>query len=235
MRKIAISILAILLFSTALPFASAVTETQFSDGSSTFTHVFSQAGDATTQGVTLPYGAVVSDVEFELEGSSSTQSWFNRTSNADFGGQGTTGSSQWGWSINQNGWNYGYRQNVKVDNDQLELRPTEDTTYWSMSNTNQVASSTGGSMNTTGQYFSTAEAGYNGMGDTSTKSLSGGTWNYMGPVVKQGDEIHVVRYGSIGSYGGYQLSAINRYNATTGTSIGTASIQYNNCSSNNVY
>ena len=235
MRKVAIFILAILLFSTALPFASAATETQFSDGSSTFTHVFSQAGDAATQGVTLPYGAEVSDVEFELEGSSSTQSWFNRTSNADFGGQGTTGSSQWGWSINQNGWNYGYRQNVKVDNGELELRPTEETTYWSMSNANEIASSTGGSMNTTGEYFSTAEAGYNGMGDTSTKSMSGGTWNYMGPVVKQGDEIHVIRYGSVSSYGGYQLSAINRFNATTGASIGTASIQYNNCSSNNVY
>ena len=91
MRKVAISILAILLFSTALPLASAVTETQFSDGSSTFTNVFTQAGDATTQGVTLPYGAEVSEVEFEIEGSSSTQSWFNRTSNADFGGQGTTG------------------------------------------------------------------------------------------------------------------------------------------------
>ncbi len=235
MKKIAISILVILLFSTALPLASAVTETQFSDGSSTFTHVFTTAGDAATQGVTLPFGAEVGDVEFEIEGSSSTQSWFNRTSNADFGGQGTTGSSQWGWSINQNGWNYGYRQNVKIDNGQLELRPTEDTTYWSMSNTNQAASSTGGSMNTTGQYFSTAEAGYNGMSDVSTKSVSGGTWNYMGPVVKQGDEVHVVRYSSIGSYGGYQLSAINRYNATTGVSIGTASIQYNNCSSNNVY
>ena len=235
MRKVAISILAILLFSTALPFASAVTETQFSDGSSTFAHVFTTAGDAATQGVTLPYGAEVSDVEFEIEGSSSTQSWFNRTSNADFGGQGTTGSSQWGWAINQNGWNYGYRQNVKIDNNQLELRPTEDTTYWSMSNTNQAASSTGGSMNTTGQYFSTAEAGYNGMSDTSTKSVSGGTWTYMGPDVKQGDEVHVVRYSSISSYGGYQLSTINRYNATTGVSIGTASIQYNNCSSNNVY
>ena len=164
MRKIAIFILATLLFSSALPYASAVTETQFADGSSTFTHVFSQAGNAATQGVTLPYGAEVSDVEFEIEGSSSTQSWFNRTTDADFGGQGTTGSSQWGWSIQQNGWNYGYRQNVKVDNDELELRPTEETNYWTMSNSNQMTSSTGGSMNTTGQYFSTAEAGYRGMG-----------------------------------------------------------------------
>ena len=235
MRKIAIFILVTLLLSSALPYATAATETQFADGSSTFTHVFSQAGNAATQGVTLPYGAEVSDVEFEIEGSSSTQSWFNRTTDADFGGQGTTGSSQWGWSINQNGWNYGYRQNVKVDNDELQLRPTEETNYWTMSNANQMTSSTGGSMNTTGQYFSTAEAGYSGMGDTSTTSLSGGTWTYMGPVVKQGDEIHVVRYGSVGSYGGYQLSAINRYNATTGASIGTVTIQYNNCSSNNVY
>ena len=235
MRKVAIFILSILLFSTALPFASAATETQFSDGASTFTHVFSQSGDAVTPGVTLPFGANVQNVEFEIEGSSSTQSWFNRTSNADFGGQGTTGSSQQGWSINQNGWNYGYRQNVKVDNDQLELRPTEDTTYWSMSNLNDASASSGGNMNTTGEYFSSAEAGYNGMSDAGTVSLTGGTWQYMGPVVKQGDEIHVIRYQSVSSYGGYQLNSINRYNATTGASIGTATIQYNNCSSNNVY
>ena len=107
----AIFIVATFLFSTTLPFASAATETQFSDGSTTFTRVFSANGDADTPGVTLPYGAEVSDVEIEIEGSSSTQSWFNRTSNADFGGQGTTGSSQQGWSIQQNGWNYGYRQN----------------------------------------------------------------------------------------------------------------------------
>jgi len=235
MRKMAIFIVATFLFSTTLPFASAATETQFSDGSTTFTRVFSASGDADTPGVTLPYGAEVSDVEIEIEGSSSTQSWFNRTSNADFGGQGTTGSSQQGWSINQNGWNYGYRQNVKVDNGQLELRPTPETTYWSMDNQNQASASTGGSMNTTGEHFSSAESGYRGMSDTSTMSVSGGTWNYMGPVVKQGDEIHVIRYGSVGTYGGYQLSAIQRFNATTGVSLGSATIQYNNCSSSNVY
>ena len=235
MRKIAIFIVATFLFSTAMPLASAVTETQFSDGSSTFTHVFSQGGDAATPGVTLPFGADVSDVEIELEGSSSTQSWFNRTSNADFGGQGVTGSSASGWSINQNGWNYGYRQNVKVDNGQLELRPTEATTYWSMDNQNQATASNGGSMNTTGEYFSSAESGYSGMSDTRTMSVSGGTWQYMGPVVKQGHEVHVIRYGSVSSYGGYQLNSIQRFNATTGVNIGTATIQYNNCSSSNVY
>ena len=64
----AIFIVATFLFSTTLPFASAVTETQFSDGSSSFTHVFSTNGDAATPGITLPYGAEVSDVEIELEG-----------------------------------------------------------------------------------------------------------------------------------------------------------------------
>jgi len=235
MKKMAIFIISLFLFSTALPLASAVTETQFADGSTTFTNVFSQSGNAVTPGVTLPFGANVESVEIELEGTSSTMGWFNRTSNADFGGQGTTGSSQQGWSINQNGWSTGYRQNVKVDNGELELRPTETTTYWSMNNLNQAASSTGGTMNTTGEYFSTSEAGYNGMSDSSTMSLSGGTWAYMGPVVKQGDEIHIIRYQSVSSYGGYQLSSIQRYNATTGAFIGTASIQYNNCSSNNVY
>ena len=231
----AIFIVATFLFSTALPFATAVTETQFSDGSTTFTRVFSSSGDASTPGVTLPYGADVSDVELEIEGSSSTQSWFNRTTNADFGGQGTTGPGQYGFQINQNGWNYGYRQNVKVDNDQLELRPTQDTTYWSMDNQNQATTSTGGSMNTTGEHFSSAEAGYSGMSDTRTMSVSGGTWGYMGPVVKQGNEIHVVRYSSVSTYGGYQLNSIQRFNATNGVFIGTASIQYNNCTSTNVY
>ena len=235
MRKVAIFIIAVLLISSAMPFASAVTETQYSDGTSTFTHVFSQTGDAATPGVTLPYGANVEDVEFEVEGSASTVTWMNRTTDADFGGQGQVGSSQQGWYINQNGWYYGYRQNVKVDNDQVELRPTDDTTYWSMSNQNDIASSTGGSLNTSGQYFSSAEAGFNGITNTSTMSTSGGIWGYMGPVVKQGDELHVVRYLSVSSYGGYQLGSINRYNATTGASLGTATISYNNCSNLNVY
>ena len=64
MRKVAIFILGVLLFSYALPLASAVTETQYSDGTSTFTHVFSQAGGTGTPGVTLPFGANVEDVEF---------------------------------------------------------------------------------------------------------------------------------------------------------------------------
>ena len=63
MRKIAIFILSTLLFSYALPLADAATETQFTDGTSTFTHVFSQAGDSPTPGVTLPYGADVQNVE----------------------------------------------------------------------------------------------------------------------------------------------------------------------------
>ena len=235
MRKVAIFILGVLLFSYALPLASAVTETQYSDGTSTFTHVFSQAGGAATPGVTLPFGANVEDVEFEVEGSASTVTWMNRTTNADFGGQGQTGSSQQNWYINQNGWYYGYRQNVKVDNNQVELRPTDDTTYWSMSNQNEIASSTGGALNTTGQYFSAAEAGFSGITDTDTMSTSGGIWGYMGPVVQQGDELHVVRYLSVSSWGGYQLGSINRYNATTGASLGTAQISYNNCTNTNVY
>ena len=235
MRKIAIFLLSVLLFSYTLPLASAVTETQFTDGTSTYTHVFSQAGDSPTPGVTLPYGADVQNVEFEIEGSASTSTWMNRTTNSDFGGAGTTGSSQQGQYLNQYGWYYFYKQNVKVGNGEVELRPTETTTYWDMNNANDAASSSGGSMNTTGQHYSSAESGYLGMSDTRTKSVSGGTWNYMGPVVKQGDEIHVIRYVGVNQYGGQQLSSIQRFNATTGVSAGTATIQYNNCTSNNVY
>ena len=59
-----------------------------------------------------------------------------------------------------------YKQNVKVENNEVELRPTETTTYWDMDNTNDVSSSSGGSINTTGHHFSSAEAGYNGISDT---------------------------------------------------------------------
>ena len=138
MKKMAIFILSLFLFSSALPLASAVTETQYSDGTSTFTHVFSQSGDVATPGVTLPYGANVESVEFEVEGSASTSTWMNRTTNADFGGQGQTGSSQQGWYLNQNGWYYGYKQNVNVDNNEIQLKPTSTTTYWDMDNTNDA-------------------------------------------------------------------------------------------------
>ena len=85
----------------------------------------------------------------------------NRTTNADFGGAGTTGSSQQGRiSTSRFGWYYMYKQNVKVENNQVELRLTETTTYWDMDNTNDVSSSSGGSINTTGHHFSSAEAGY---------------------------------------------------------------------------
>ena len=104
MKKMAIFILSLFLFSSALPLASAVTETQYSDGTSTFTHVFSQSGDVATPGVTLPYGANVESVEFEVEGSASTSTWMIRSTNGDFGGQGQNGSSQQGWYLNQNGW-----------------------------------------------------------------------------------------------------------------------------------
>jgi hypothetical protein len=231
MRRIAIFIISTLLFSYTLPFASAVTETQFSDGTTTFTHVFSGNGDSSTPGVTMPYGANVERVEFEVEGSASTTNWFNRTTNADFGGEGVTGTSQQGWSINQGGWYYGYRQNVKVSNDEVQLRPSDATSYWSLSNQNEVTTSSGGSINTTGQYFSSSESGLDGITNTSTLSMSGGTWgSYMGPIVKQGNEIHIVR--SANTNGG--INTINRYNAATNAYISTASINYGNCSSSNV-
>ena len=130
-----------------------------------------------------------------------------------------------------------YKQNVKVENNEVELRPTETTTYWDMDNSNDVSSSSGGSINTTGHHYSTAEAGYRGISDTGRISLSGGTWgNYIGATVEQFDEYHVVRYSSItSSYGGYNFNSMNRYNASTGAYIGTVTMAFNNCTSNNLY
>ena len=231
-----IFLMSLFVFSMILPFASAVNETQYSDGSTTFSHIFTQSGAASTPGVTMPYGANVANAEFELEGTPSTTNWMNLTSDSDFGGAGQTGTGAYGWNINKGGWNYAYRQNVKVENGAMGLIPTTATSYWSMDNQNQISSSSGGSINTTGEYFSSAEAGYDGLSNESTLSLSGGSWgSYVGPVMEQDDEIHVIKYSGMSSYGGRGINQITRYNSTTNARIGIASISYNNCSSNNVY
>jgi len=223
MRRIAFLMLSLLLFSSALPFATAVTETQFSDGTTTFTHVFSQAGDAGTPGVTLPYGAHVTDVEFEVAGEASTTTWINMTSDADYNGPGSTNTN-----FNPTWFNGAYRQNILSDNDELTLKPVETTSYWSLTSSSDVASSSGGTLNTTGGSFSAAENGLIGVKTERTETMgTGGQWNYPGPIVKQHGEIHVARWSATNPA---NAPTIDRYNASTGAFIQSAMLtNTNNC------
>ena len=224
MRRIALFILITLVSSTALPLAAAVTETQYADGSTTFSHVFSQAGDALTPGVTLPYGAQVNNVEFELEGSASTTTWINLTDDADFNGPGSTNTNFYpSW------FNGAYRQNLLSDNDELTLKPVETTTYWSLTSANDVASSSGGTLNTTAGHFSAAENDLIGAKTERTETMAtGGQWSYTGPLVQQHGEIHVSRWTSSSMS---NAPVIDRYNATTNAFIGSISLTMNTCTS----
>ena len=72
--------------------SAATTETQFADGTTTFSHSFTSAtgGDAQTPGITLPYGASVTQASFSIEGTAQNTQWENRSTNSEFGGAGTT-------------------------------------------------------------------------------------------------------------------------------------------------
>jgi hypothetical protein len=221
-RRIAIFILITLVSSTALPFATAVTETQYADGTTTFTHVFSQSGDALTPGVTLPYGASVNNVEFEIEGSASTTTWINLTDDGDWNGPGDTNTNFFPpW------FNGAYRQNLRSDNDELTLKPTETTSYWSLTSAGDVTASSGGTLNTTAGHFSAVESDLIGAKTERTETLgTGGSWSYVGPIVQQFDQTHVARWTSSSMS---NAPVIDRYNASTGAYIGSSSLNSNIC------
>ena len=67
---------AIFVLSVLSPMALAdVTETQFEDGSTSYTHTFSGTGDAFAGNLTFPYGAEVSSASFDISGSVFEQCW----------------------------------------------------------------------------------------------------------------------------------------------------------------
>lgn len=222
MRRSAITLILLFLLSTLAPLTVATIETQFSDGTTNFTHTFSQSGDASTPGITLPYGAEVTSAQFTIKGEPSTTEYANATTNTHFGGPTTTdGSMSIPWFSGS------YRTGIDVDNDQASLRPQQTTQYWTLQNSNQISASSGGTLNTTGGHYSSAEAGL--IGATNTRQLTmgtGGTWNYAGPLVKQSDEYHILEYSSSSHNA---ISRIARYNASTHAYIGLATINYGSC------
>ena len=116
MRK-SLFLTAIFVLSVLSPMALAdVTETQFQDGSTSYTHTFSGTGDAFAGNLTFPYGAEVSSASFDIAGEPSTTTWGNLTTDRDFGGAGS-GT----WSGVPPGFAYGSRSNLEVGNNNVEL------------------------------------------------------------------------------------------------------------------
>ena len=138
---------------TALAAASS-TETQFSDGTTSYTHTFSGAGTGSTAGVVMPVGAEVTAATFNLLGEAATTTWANASTNTNFGGPATTnGLMSVPW------FTQGYRYDIDVGNDQAFLRPQETTQEWKLTSSSDISSNTNGYHNTTGAFFANGDQG----------------------------------------------------------------------------
>ena len=196
--------------------AAGVTETQFQGGSTSYTHTFSGTGEGFAGNLSFPYGAEVTSATFDIAGDSSSTNWANLSTDTDFGRAGT-GS----WSGTPPGFGYGYRTNLEVGNDQVQLigNPTEEVNGLDRS---AEGTSNGGIINNTGGFASNGDQGF--MGYTkpqSSISLTGSNSNYRGFVISNGDEYISATYTSTSVY---STPSMKRYNATTGAYIGLSSI-----------
>ena len=116
MRK-AIILILLFLLSTFSPLASGVsTETKFASGETSYTHTFNGQGNGSAGQIDIPYGAEVSAANFNLRGDPSSAQYSNLTSDRDFGGKGSAS-----WSGLPPGMAYGYKSNVEMDNDDVQL------------------------------------------------------------------------------------------------------------------
>ena len=221
----------IFLVSLLSPVALAgVTETQFQDGSTSYTHTFTGTGDGFAGNLSFPYGAEVTAASFDISGESSSTNWGNLTTDSDFGGTGT-GS----WSGAPPGFGYGYRTSLEVRNDQVQLTgtPTDDVNGMDRS---AEATSTG-TINNTGGFAANGDQGFIGstkpLTPLSLPSSGTGASSYRGFIVAHGDEYHSATYTST-----YPSSTptIKRYNSTTGAYLGSASISFGTqCSTTAMY
>ena len=220
MRK-SLFLTAIFVLSVLSPMALAdVTETQFQDGSTSYTHTFSGTGDAFAGNLTFPYGAEVSSASFDIAGEPSTTTWGNLTTDRDFGGAGS-GT----WSGVPPGFAYGSRSNLEVGNNNVELlgNPTNNINGLDRS----TEGTTTGTINNTGGFASNGDQGFIGATSKQTPfSLSNSNSNYRGFVILHDDE-YVSATSTSSSV--YVTPVLKRYNSTTGTYIGTASINSGTC------
>jgi len=222
---------AIFLMSLFSPVALAgVTETQFQDGSTSYTHTFTGTGDGFAGNLSFPYGAEVTAASFDISGESSSTNWANLTSNSDFGGAGTSS-----WTGTPPGFGYGYRTSLEVRNDEVQLTgtPTDDVNGLDRS---AEATSTG-TINNTGGFAANGDQGFIGstkpLTPLSLPSTGTGSSSYRGFIVAHGDEYHSATYTS--TYPS-NTPTIKRYNSTTGAYLGSASISFGTqCSTTAMY
>ena len=225
MRK-AVFLVLIFFISVMAPLASsATTETQFKGGTTSYTHTFNGQGTGSAGVITFPFGAEVTSAQFNFLGEASTTTWSNFTNNNDFGGVGTGQ-----WSSKQTGsFQYGSRTNLETANDEISLRGNPTNNVANFRNSNELSAANSATINATGQFVALGDQGYTSVtkqfNDLSVSSSA--SWNYRGIVVPVSEhEIHATRYSSTSMY---TAPSIQRFNATTGALLGTASISTSGC------
>ena len=210
--------------------AGATTETQFQNGTSSYTQTFAGSGNGTAGDLSIPFGAEVTSAEFRLLGEASRTTYTNFTTNAHFGG---VGDGSWSGSP-PSPFISGYRQNVNVDSREMGLKGNPTDSGIDLGRTQQIQSKGSAVQNTTGQFVANGDQGYTGLTkvfpQTSVSTSAG--WNHIGVVVLIDDEYHVMRYTNQYLT---SLPTILRINSTTGAYIGTASINTNGCSTSQYY
>ena len=227
------AIFLILLFTVSLfgPMASSATvETQFSDGTSSYSHTFAGTGNGTAGYLTIPFGAEVTAAQFNLKGEASSTSYTNFTTNSHFGG---AGDGLWSGSA-PSPFTSGSRSNVDVASQTMSLKGNPTLQSIDFGRTSQVQSKIGAHQNTTGQFVSLVDQGYTGLTKKFSQSTvsTSASWGYIGVVVLVDYEYHIMKYSSSSLY---NTPTILRINSTTGAYIGTASLSTNGCSTSQYY
>lgn len=211
--------------------SAATTETQFADGTTTFSHSFTSAtgGDAQTPGITLPYGASVTQARFSIEGTAQNTQWENRSTNSEFGGAGTTSTSFTGTYFSS--W---YRNNLKVENDEITLNTQESTNTNNLAASRDWDSASSSYHNTTGRFAANGDQGYISptISSNSMTVPNSMNWNYPGALVKIGNTLFTSNYQSSSVY---QTPAINSYNSSSSSVVNSVTKQYNSCNSQALY
>ena len=215
----------IFVLSMMSPMALAdVTETQFQDGSTSYTHTFSGTGNGFAGNLTFPYGAEVSSATFDIAGKPSSTTWANSTNDSDFGGSGSGA-----WKGIPPGFAYGSRSNLEVGNNQVTLlgNPTNEVNGLDRS----LDGTSTGTINNTGGFAANGDLGFIGATSQLTAvnlgTATSGNSNYRGFIVNHGDEYHSATYTGSSMYAN---PIIKRYNATTGSFIGNSGVSSGSCS-----
>ena len=231
----AIFLVLIFLCSLAAPLAgAATTETQFKDGTTSYSHTFSQKGEGAAGVVTIPYGAEVTSASFNLRGEASQTSWTNWTTDSHYGGSGD-GRVQGSSGLAPSPFQTTYRDNLDVSSQTMYLKGNPTEVMPGFASTGSVSSLGNAHLNTTGEFVALSDQGYVSPTKkyTDLSVSSSAPWSYTGVVVPiNSSEMHIMRYTSSSTS---STPTILRINPNTGAYLGTASYSTGSCGSSAIY